>query len=265
MKELFDGLSLHTVCESAHCPNQGECFSKGTATFLIMGNICTRNCRFCAVEKGTPLPLDPCEPENISKAIELLRLQYIVITSVTRDDLIDGGAEHFSKTVLSCRQKNPQLLIELLVPDFKNSADSIQSVVSSCPDVISHNIETIPRLYPIVRPKASYNISLNLLKMVKSINSNIITKSGVMLGLGECFNEVIAVMDDLRKVDCDILTLGQYLCPSSEHLAVSKYVTPEYFNEYNNIAQKLGFKAVASAPFVRSSFNAMHIYNEAKF
>jgi len=264
MKELFDGLSLHTVCESAHCPNQGECFSEGTATFLILGDVCTRNCLFCAVAKGTPSALDPAEPQNVARAVHRLGLRYVVITSVTRDDLPDGGAEHFAKTVDAVRQISPQTNIELLIPDFQGSADALKKVANSNPDVISHNLETVPRLYPEVRAKADYQRSLNLLRMVKSLDGRIMTKSGLMLGLGEHYDEVVMEMENLREVDCDILTLGQYLCPSVNHREVSEFVRPQRFGEYETLAMQMGFKAVASAPFVRSSFNALGLFEKVR-
>jgi len=264
MKDLFDGLSLHTVCESAHCPNQGECFSKGTATLLILGDVCTRNCRFCAVTKGTPSALDPAEPQNVAQAVDRLGLRYVVITSVTRDDLPDGGAEHFARTVDAVKQSSPRTHIELLIPDFEGSTDALKRVVDSAPHVISHNIETVPRLYPEVRPKADYQRSLNLLGMVKSINGRIVTKSGLMLGLGEHYDEVVTAMENLREVDCDILTLGQYLCPSVKHREVSEFVRPQIFEEYKTLAVQMGFKAVASAPFVRSSFNALGLFEQVR-
>ena len=264
MKELFDGLSLHTVCESAHCPNQGECFSEGTATFLILGDVCTRNCLFCAVAKGTPSVLDPAEPQNVARAVHRLGLRYVVITSVTRDDLPDGGAEHFAKTVDAVRQISPQTNIELLIPDFQGSADALKKVANSNPDVISHNLETVPRLYPEVRAKADYQRSLNLLRMVKSLDGRIMTKSGLMLGLGEHYDEVVMEMENLREVDCDILTLGQYLCPSINHRGVSEFVRPQRFGEYETLAMQMGFKAVASAPFVRSSFNALGLFEKVR-
>jgi len=264
MKALLDGLSLHTVCEAAHCPNQGECFSKGMSTFLIMGDICTRNCRFCAVEKGNPLPLDLGEAINVARAVKKLELRHVVFTSVTRDDLPDGGAAHFSRTVSAVRQTNPETTIEVLIPDFQSSLDSLRIVVESAPQIINHNLETVPRLYPEVRPKADYHRSLNLLRMVKSMDRRIATKSGLMLGLGEYLDEVMTVMQHLRETDCDILTLGQYLCPSPEHRGVSEYVSPERFNKYKTIAQQLGFKAVVSAPFVRSSFNARGLFKQMR-
>ena len=264
MKDLFDGLSLHTVCESAHCPNQGECFSKGTATLLILGDVCTRNCRFCAVEKGSPSALDPDEPRNVAQAVDRLGLRYVVITSVTRDDLTDGGAEHFARTVDAVKRSSPQTYIELLIPDFEGSTDALRRVVDSAPHVISHNLETIRRLYPKVRAKADYQRSLTLLGMVKSMNGRIVTKSGLMLGLGEHYDEVVTAMENLREVDCDILTLGQYLCPSAKHREVSEFITPQRFEEYKTLGGQMGFKAVASAPFVRSSFNALGLFEQVR-
>ncbi len=264
MKTLFDGLSLHTVCQSALCPNLGECFAHHTATFLLMGDICTRNCRFCAISKGKPSPIDPNEPGNIAQAVEKLKLRHVVLTSVTRDDLPDGGAAHFARTVSAVRQINPEVTIEVLIPDFRGSLDSLRDVVESAPQIINHNLETVPRLYPEVRPEADYRRSLNLLGMVKSMSESIATKSGLMLGLGESYEEVVAVMQELREADCDILTLGQYLRPSPKHLAVSEYITPQRFKEYQTVAERMGFKAVASAPFVRSSFNAHGLFSRMR-
>ena len=264
MKALLDGLSLHTVCEAAHCPNQGQCFSQETATFLILGDICTRNCRFCAIKKGKPLPLDPDEPQNIALAVSKLELRHVVITSVTRDDLPDGGAQHFAKTVEAVRQINPQATIEVLIPDFTGSVEALEMVVDSSPEIINHNVETVPRLYPEVRPKADYHRSLGLLRAVKSIDKRILTKSGMMLGLGEREDEIVEVMEGLREVDCDALTLGQYLCPSPQHRPVSRYIPPEEFKKYGDIARELGFRSVASGCFVRSSFNALGMYKEVR-
>lgn len=256
MKALLDKLNLHTVCESAECPNQGHCFSRGTATFLILGNVCTRNCRFCAIEKGQPLPLDSAEPGNIAQAVNMLKLKHVVITSVTRDDLPDGGASHFAHTLEAIRQSNPQTKIEVLIPDFQGSLSALKIVVDSYPNVINHNVETVPRLYSEVRPKANYQRSINLLEHVKEISPSIVTKSGIMLGLGETRNEVIRVMEDLRRVNCDMLTLGQYLPPSASHYPVYEYIAPSIFENYRMLALSKGFSAVASAPLVRSSFNA---------
>ncbi len=262
MKRLLDDLSLHTVCESAQCPNQARCFSQGTATFLILGDICTRNCSFCAIKKGLPFPIEPYEPQNVALAASRLKLKHVVTTSVTRDDLPDGGASHFAKTVQAIRQINPEMTIEVLIPDFQGSADALKTVINSFPEVINHNIETIPRLYPKVRPKASYHRSLHLLRTVKSLNPRITTKSGLMLGLGEKDCEVVVLMEDLRAVGCDCLTLGQYLPPSPRHYHLVRYVTPQEFEKYEDTAKEIGFSSVRSGPFVRSSFDAMEMYRE---
>lgn len=264
MKSLLDGLSLHTVCEEAHCPNQGICFSKGTATFLLMGKICTRNCRFCAIRKGRPLPLDLDEPDNVAKAVNKLRLKHAVITSVTRDDLDDGGARHFARTVNAIRQLNAKSTIELLIPDLQGSRESLATVMETCPEVVNHNVETVPRLYPKVLPKSDYGLSLKVLKEIKHINGRQITKSGIMLGLGEKYSEVVDVMNDLISVGCDALTIGQYLQPSHSHYPLARYVTPGEFEQYRHIGIEIGFCSVASGPFVRSSFNAVDLLNDVK-
>ena len=256
MKVLLDGLSLHTVCQSALCPNLGECFSHQTATFLIMGDICTRSCRFCAIRKGRCSPLDPDEPWNVARAVSQLKLKHVVVTSVTRDDLPDGGAAHFARTINTIRQINPQTTIEVLIPDFAGSFDALKIVADSSPEVINHNVETVPRLYTEVRPEADYHRSLNLLLAVRSMDGKILTKSGLLLGLGEEHNEVISVMENLHAVGCDSLTIGQYLVPSSKHHPVMRYVTPEEFEEYKSRGERMGFGYVASAPFARSSFRA---------
>lgn len=256
MKILLRKKGLHTVCEAAHCPNIWECFSKPTATFMIMGDICTRECGFCGVRKGVPDPLDKNEPERIAELVEELNLKHTVITSVTRDDLYDGGAEHFVKTVESIRGKIPEVTIEVLTPDFKGFIESSKKVVDSKPDIFNHNLETIPRLYPVVRPEANYQRSLDLLNNIKEMERDIITKSGLMLGLGETYEEVIEVMEDLRQVNCDIVTLGQYLMPSKKSLPVKEYILPEAFDRYKEEIENMGFLHVFSAPFVRSSFNA---------
>lgn len=260
MKKLLEGLSLHTVCQSALCPNLGECFSRHTAAFLIMGDICTRNCCFCAIQNGGPSPIDSDEPKNIAKAVRKLKLKHIVITSVTRDDLSDGGASYFAEVVDTVRQNNPQTSIEVLIPDFGGSTDAVKIVVDSSPDVINHNIETVPRLYANVRPQADYHRSLNLLLTAKSMADNILTKSGIMLGLGETRDEVVEVMEDLHTNRCDMLTIGQYLAPSSRHHPVVRYVNPEEFEEYKNLGQERGFVHVNSGPFVRSSFGAAEAF-----
>lgn len=257
MTSLLRSFSLHTVCEEAHCPNIGECFSWKTATFMILGNRCTRNCRFCAVEHKTPWSPDPEEPENVARAVKMLGLKYVVITSVTRDDLKDGGAGQFAQTIEKIRKINGRnIKIEILIPDFQGSLPSLETVIQAKPTVLNHNLETVPRLYPEVRPGANYLRSIKLLQRVKEIAPYLYTKSGLMVGLGETFSEVIEVMEDLRRADCNILTLGQYLRPSSSHLPVKQFIPPEKFSEYEKIGSQLGFSFVASGPFVRSSYRA---------
>jgi lipoic acid synthetase len=262
MDALLEGLNLYTVCDSALCPNRGECFKKGTATFIILGNICTRNCGFCAVKKGKPLPLDPEEPYHIAQAARHLQLKHIVVTSVTRDDLPDGGAEHFAETIIEIKKQLPKSTVEVLVPDFKGSWEALQRVIDAQPVVINHNIETVNRLYRLVRPKAVYKRSLELLRQVKIRDKNIISKSGIMVGLGEEEEEIIQAMKDLREVDGDILTIGQYLRPSPLHLRVQNYIHPDKFEEYQKTGMSLGFKYVASAPLVRSSYHAGEILKD---
>jgi len=262
MEKLLRSLSLHTVCEEARCPNMGECFSKKTATFMILGDVCTRNCKFCAVEKGKPLPLDIEEPENVAEAVKRLNLNYVVITSVTRDDLKDGGAEHFARTVKEIRNRNEKIKIELLIPDFKGSLSSLQLVLEAEPEVLNHNLETVPRLYSEVRPQADYKRSLNLLKRSKKLSPSIYTKSGLMVGLGEKFKEVVEVMRNLREVECDMLTIGQYLRPSTKHLKIKEFVSPEKFEEYEKIGKSLGFSSIMAGPFVRSSYRAEEAFDQ---
>lgn len=251
---------LHTICQEACCPNRGECFAKGVATFLIMGNVCTRNCTFCAVASGSPQPLDPDEPERIARQIRTLGLHFAVITSVTRDDLPDGGANHFVEVIRVIKEKCKGVGIEVLIPDFRGSLSALRKVVHASPEVVNHNIETVPRLYPDVRPQANYKRSLQLLKRAKEMKSSLITKSGLMVGLGEKREEVEQVMLDLRSVKCDSLTIGQYLCPSRSHHPVVKYITPEVFEKYKKTALEVGFGSVASSPFVRSSYLAETLY-----
>ena len=260
VKSILDEASLHTVCEEARCPNLGECFSKGTATVLILGRICTRNCGFCAVEHGVPVLPDDEEPKKVAQAVKKMGLQYVVITSVTRDDLIDGGASHFAKTIQAIRALDRKIKVEVLIPDFKGVLASLKMVLKERPDVLNHNIETISRLYPKVRPQADYKRSLNLLKESKENYPHILTKSGFMLGLGETEEEVLDLLQDLREVGCDFLTIGQYLQPRPDRLSVFRYVPPEEFEEYKKMGERMGFKAVASAPFVRSSFHAAQMF-----
>ena len=255
--EILADLNLNTVCESALCPNRGECFTKKTATFMILGNKCTRNCGFCAVPNdNSPEPVNIEEPDNIVQAVRSLGLKHVVITSVTRDDLSDGGAGHFSEVIKKLREFDETLIIEVLTPDFVGSLSAIEAVTFAKPDIYNHNLETVPELYKTVRPEADYNRSLDLLKLVKSLDEEIYTKSGIMVGLGETFEQVKRVLEDLRSVGCDVVTIGQYLAPSDKHLAVKEFVHPDVFSEYEALGQSMGFKYVSSAPFVRSSFNA---------
>jgi lipoic acid synthetase len=262
--DLLSQLSLHTVCEEAHCPNCGECFGKKTATFMILGRNCTRNCTFCCVCKDKPSRPDPQEPSHIAQAVSALHLRYVVVTSVTRDDLPDGGALHFADVVHAVRASSPDTVIEVLIPDFQGERDALSAVEQAWPDVISHNIETIPRLYSEVRPMASYQRSLQLLGSIKSMNARRMTKSGIMLGLGETREEVLEVFLDLRKYQCDFLTIGQYLAPSSAHHAVVEYVHPEQFAWYREQALAAGFSYVASGPLVRSSYHAEECWEKGK-
>jgi len=256
VKSILDSTALHTVCEEARCPNLGECFSKGTATILILGRICTRNCGFCAVEHGVSVPPDEEEPEKVAQAVKKMGLHYVVITSVTRDDLPDGGASHFAKTIQAIRALDREIKIEVLIPDFKGDFSSLLTVLKEAPDVLNHNIETIPRLYQEVRPQADYRRSLNLLRRAKERESQSLTKSGFMLGLGETEKEIFSLLRDLSEVGCDFLTIGQYLQPRPDRLPVARYLPPEEFQSYKKIAEGMRFKSVASGPFVRSSFHA---------
>ncbi len=256
IKVMLRSLRLNTVCEEAKCPNIGECFASRTATFMILGNVCTRNCRFCAVSKGIPGSPDPKEPENISHAVHVLKLRHTVITSVTRDDLDDGGASQFVDVVRELRKNCPDTTIELLIPDLNGNWKALERIVREHPDVLNHNIETVPSLYVSVRPGATYERSIGLLRRVKEIDSSIITKSGIMVGLGEDEDEVKSVIDDLIGAGCRMLTIGQYLQPSHKHLPVVEYITPEQFESYRIFALERGFSFVASGPLVRSSYHA---------
>lgn len=260
-KQILRKYSLSSVCEEARCPNIGRCFLKPTAAFMIMGSNCTRNCGFCSVRSSPPGPLDHDEPERVGMAAKEMGLRYVVITSVTRDDLPDGGAGHFSKTVDAVRRNAPGITVEVLTPDFSGNIMSINTVLHSRPDVFSHNVETVPRLYPDVRPRADYRRSLSLLAHIKKTAPGMQTKSGLMLGLGERQNEVLDVLRDLSGIGCDSITIGQYLRPSKSNLPVSEFVRPERFEEIGRTALSLGFLSVASAPLVRSSMNAEELYN----
>ncbi len=256
-KRILRNRSLASVCEEASCPNLPECFSRGTATFMIMGEICTRRCPFCDVAHGKPKPLDDNEPRNLASAIEEMKLTYVVITSVDRDDLKDSGASHFSRCIEEVKMSNPQIIVEVLVPDFRGRKEIALKILSRTPpDVFNHNLETIPRLYKKVRPGADYAWSLSLLKSFRQLNPNVPTKSGLMLGLGEHLSEVRSVMSDLRENNVDMVTLGQYLQPSKQHLKVERFVSPEEFDDLADFGRSLGFKSVASGPLVRSSYHA---------
>jgi lipoic acid synthetase len=257
VKQLLRESQLHTVCEEAACPNLTECFQQGTATFMIMGDLCTRRCPFCDVAHGKPLPLDTDEPRHLAKAVRALALKYVVITSVNRDDLHDGGAAHFAECVSQIRAETPNTRIEILVPDFRGRIQKAVAILAKQPcDVFNHNMETVPRLYQKARPGADYLSSLDLFRQFHSVQPTIPTKSGLMLGLGETQIEVVEVMQDLLAVGCSMLTLGQYLQPSKAHLPVEEYITPVQFDNYAQIATDMGFKHVASAPLVRSSYHA---------
>ncbi len=247
-------LRLSTVCQEALCPNMEECFSKGTATILILGDVCTRGCGFCGVDKGMPLPPDEGEPHRVSTAVRRMGLRHVVITSVTRDDLADGGSEHYHKTILALKELKG-IVVEALVPDFQGRKEALAKVLEAGPDILSHNVETVPRLYTSVRHGASYKRSLGVLEFVKKQCKNIKSKSGMMLGLGEDYREVLEVLKDLRKAGCEILTLGQYLRPSKEHLPVHRFLRPEEFGEYKRLAITLGFQEVKAGPFIRSSYH----------
>lgn len=258
--KILDDLNLNTVCREANCPNKAECYSKGTATFMILGRNCTRKCRFCNVTSATPSFVDKKEPERVARAVKEMKLKYIVITSVTRDDLADGGASHFRDTINEIKRLNEDTVVEVLIPDLKGSIGSLKSVLEGNPETLNHNIETVPRLYSDVRPEADYIRSLEVLSNAKKIDKNIKTKSGIMLGLGETKDEVLEVFKDLRLHGCDFLTLGQYLAPSKEHYPVKEYISPDDFKWYKEMALELGFIGVASNPLVRSSYKAWELY-----
>ena len=262
MAGFLGSMGLHTVCQSASCPNIGECFSKGTATFMILGNVCTRDCGFCGIRHGDPLPLDADEPGHVAEAAARMALKYVVVTSVTRDDLVDGGAAHFAETIRQIRQAIPGVRVEVLIPDFGGDPNALRTVLEAKPFVLNHNVETVPRLYPIVRPAADYQRSLALLETAKTLMPSTYTKSGLMVGLGETKEEVIALLRDLRSRDCDLVTIGQYLRPSKSNLPVAEYIHPTQFEEYRAIGESLGFRFTASGPFVRSSYHAEELLDE---
>ena len=256
IKGLLDGARLNTVCAEAHCPNIGECWDRGTATFMILGDICTRACAYCAVDTGKPVGLDLQEPARVADAVERMGLRYAVITSVDRDDLPDGGASIFAQTIRQVRKRMPDTKVEVLIPDFQGDSDALKKVMDASPDTLNHNIETVRRVFGRVRPKGNYDGSLELLARAKDIVPSAVTKSGMMVGLGETWDEIVETMHDLREVDCDLLTIGQYLRPSKKHVALAKWYTPAEFDELGEIGRSLGFSHVASGPLVRSSYHA---------
>jgi lipoic acid synthetase len=262
-RQLLQQGRLHTVCQEAGCPNMFECFSQHTATFLILGDHCTRDCAFCAVEQGALHPPDPDEPRRVADAAAELKLEYVVVTSVTRDDLHDGGADQFASTIRALRRRIPGVRVEVLIPDFQGNRQALRTVLNARPDVLNHNIETVPRLYPTVRPQAVYQRSLRLLELAAAQAPDIATKSGLMLGLGESDDEIHATLADLRRVNCRMITLGQYLQPGPQNHPVMRYVPPEEFSRWRETALALGFDEVAAGPFVRSSYQAEQSFRNA--
>jgi lipoyl synthase len=255
-KALVSDLRLHTVCESAQCPNRWECWSQGTATFMIAGDRCTRACGFCAVTTAKPFALEEDEPQRVAEAVGRMKLKHVVITAVARDDMPDGGSLHFARTIEAIRQRDPSVVIEILVPDFNGKEESLRTVLNAAPHVFNHNLETVERLSPVVRSRAKYRLSLQVLQRAKQIRPESATKSGIMLGLGETETEIFQTMDDLREHEVEVLTLGQYLRPTPQHLPVVEFITPEAFDLYGEIGRKKGFTHVASGPLVRSSYHA---------
>ncbi|MFZ9932354.1 MAG: lipoyl synthase [Chthoniobacterales bacterium] len=255
-KALVSDLRLHTVCESAQCPNRWECWSQGTATFMIAGDRCTRACGFCAVTTAKPFALEQDEPQRVAEAVMRMKLNHVVITAVARDDVPDGGALHFARTIEAIRERDASIIIEVLVPDFNGKDDSLRTVLEAAPHIFNHNLETVERLTPVVRSRAKYKLSLEFLRRAKELAPDVVTKSGLMLGLGETETEIFQAMDDLREHGVEVLTMGQYLRPTPQHLPVVEYIRPEVFNLYGEIARKKGFTHVASGPLVRSSYHA---------
>lgn len=261
VRRILKEKCLNTVCEEARCPNKAECYSKDTATFMIMGDTCTRNCRFCNIKSGHPEPLDKDEPKHVAEAVRELGLSYAVITSVTRDDLPDGGAKHFADTIYEIKRLSPNTKVEVLIPDFKGDIKALDIVLDAKPDVLNHNVETVPNLYKNVRPQAIYERSLKVLEYSKE---KILTKTGIMVGLGESLEDLIKLFKDLKSINLDILTIGQYIRPSKQHIEVVKYYTPKEFEDLKEIAHKEGIKSVVSSPLVRSSFKAFEAYKDIK-
>jgi len=261
MKSLLREAKLHTICEEAKCPNIAECFGYGTAVFLILGDICTRDCKYCYVKHGKPSKINLDEPKDVAVSVKKLGLKYVVITSVTRDDLYDGGADIFHKTIKEIKKLNPKVIVEVLIPDFKGSISSLKKVIEAKPDVINHNIEVVKNLFADIRPQGDYETSLKLLSNIKKLKKDIKTKSGFMVGLGESDEQILKTMNDLRQADVDFLTIGQYLQPSKSHVEINKYYTPEEFNEFKKKGLDLGFKHIESGPLVRSSYHAEKALN----
>lgn len=256
LKRLMRSKKLHTVCEEAHCPNMAECWGNRTATFLILGDTCTRNCRFCDVKTGRPAPLDPGEAQHVAQAVQAMDLKHAVITSVDRDDLADGGASVFAAIIRGIRELQPGCTVEVLIPDFRGQIDPLRVVMDERPDILNHNVETVPRLFPTIQPQCRYDWSLAVLRNAKQLWPEAVTKSGIMVGLGETMEEVLKTMEDLRAVDVDILTVGQYLQPSRQHAPILRYYEPEEFEMFEERGYEMGFRWVESAPLVRSSYNA---------
>lgn len=261
VKSILDNCKVNTVCDEALCPNRGKCFNENTATFIILGNICSRHCKFCNITSGIPQNVDSNEIDSIAKAVNMLKLKYVVITSVTRDDLPDGGSKHFADTIREIKKINPNIKIEALIPDFNGDVAAINQVLDAPCVIVGHNIETVPALYSKIRPEAKYLQSINVIKHIKNYNQNIISKSGIMVGLGETYKQVINVMNDLRTVKCDILTIGQYLRPSKAHVEVVEYIHPNVFVKYKQIGLEMGFKYIESSPLTRSSYLAHNAYS----
>ncbi len=262
VNSLIQSLNLNTVCHGANCPNRLECFSKKTATFMILGSICSRHCKFCNIESGKLLPPDLGEPFRVAEAVKSLELKHAVVTSVTRDDLSDGGAEHFAQTIKAIRASSPSTIIEVLIPDFNGSLDALKVVLNAKPHIVNHNVETVSRLYQSIRPEADYEQSLTLLSRIKEYGAGIFSKSGFMLGLGELDSEVKPLIDDLYAAHVDILTIGQYLPPSEQHAPLNAYIHPDQFDAYGQYASEIGISSVASSPLVRSSYNALDVFKK---
>lgn len=260
VNRMIDTMGLNTVCKEANCPNRLECYAKKTATFMILGSVCTRNCKFCNVTGGEPQRLDPDEPRRVAEAVIKLDLRHAVITSVTRDDLEDGGAEQFAKVIRAIKEQDDSIIVEVLIPDFQGNEDALKTVLDAKPDILNHNIEIVPNMYEAMRPEANYKQSLEVLKRTKAYDPTIYTKSGIMVGVGETQEEVVALFKDLVDYNCDFLTIGQYLQPSEEHFPMKEYIHPDVFDYYKDQALKAGLKFVASAPLVRSSYNAAEFF-----